>query len=515
MKTEQTPPIVSRMLIRLTPAIDDWATLQFQDPKLSEINISKIKNINFNHIGQKELKYLLYMHYRLAEYFTQKFEQDMDINVSLYSVEAVQLAYEDFIAAHQEKIIQADLPIGNLGKAELLLDWNLADMLITRMAGGHSQNSVVDQFSELELSMLKIQIEEMIPPFTNIWKKIFSLENVSMSITSGDYRVDKRIALRDSYVGFNFLIYFGESELLKLTIAYPGQVLKQLLKMKDKLPDPIQKRIVLNNQILEKIKIPMKMILGRTILPMKDLKTIQKGDIIVLDNKITDPVEIQLLGKIKFFAQPGTMKNHLAVHLIFSEAFNLSKQKTTEIRSPIKSVKTEPMEAPKLTEEKIEEKPEDQPTEELEDFEENFDEVEETEETAENQEEEIIELKEDEEDIEPEEEPKEDQEEIEDDDDDEEDEDEDEDEEIEDEEDSKELEKAESEEDELPEDKIEEPEEESDQEDDDEDEFELDDDLEEPEEEPEKLESPKVPSKESSEDESDDFSWDDIDELKS
>lgn len=311
----------THITIKLPPAIGDWTTLQPQNFELEEVNISKIKTINFDNISHKDLRYLLYMHYRFSEILTRKFSDDMDIKVNLHTIKVAQLNYEEFIESHKDKLIQVDFPIGNIGKANMILDWNLADMIINRLTGGTGQLTHADHFSEVELDVLMLQIEEIIPSFLDLWKHIFEFDARSIVPHVGDFVQDPKVALRDSYVSFESSFYFGEFNLVKIVVAYPGRLLKPLLKTKNRLFDPIHHHIFLNSAILSKIKIPIKATLGRTTLKMTDLRSLQAGDIVTLDNKITEPIELQIGDKIKFFSQPGISQNQvrIGVQLIFSE----------------------------------------------------------------------------------------------------------------------------------------------------------------------------------------------------
>jgi flagellar motor switch protein FliM len=346
MKNNQGNAVSNK--IRLSPAIGDWTTLQFRDSELEKINVSKINNINFNNVGQKELKYLLFMHYRLAEMITQKLSADLDIKVELHTIEVWQLTYEDFLANQKDRFIQMDLPVSDLGKVNLLLEWKLAEMLINRICGGSGESNPGDSFSQIESNILKMQIQEILPLLGNIWKNIFIIEQNSTELFLNKYVQDKKISARDTCVFFYFYFYFGENNLVRISLVYPSKMLKQLLKVKQKQPDPIKKRIFFNQKILEKIKIPVRALLGKTTITMKDLKNIQAGDVVSLDNKITEPIQVRFSKKIKFLAQPGIVKNHLGIQLIFPDETMEQLAQVTKVPRETKSSPSSPVETPPL-----------------------------------------------------------------------------------------------------------------------------------------------------------------------
>ena len=66
---------------------------------------------------------------------------------------------------------------------------------------------------------------------------------------------------------------------------------------------------------LEKGKLRVTAILGRTEITVKDFLGLQIGDVIKLDNVAKDEIEIKVGEKQKYFGLPGTVKNNLSVRV--------------------------------------------------------------------------------------------------------------------------------------------------------------------------------------------------------
>ena len=99
--------------IKLSPAIGDWTSIQYEEGDLNELSVSSIQNVNFDSLPKEQLKYVHYLHYRLAEKMTKKLSQDMDIKVELHSIEVMQMSYEDFLRMSQEKLVQTNFKFKN------------------------------------------------------------------------------------------------------------------------------------------------------------------------------------------------------------------------------------------------------------------------------------------------------------------------------------------------------------------------------------------------------------------
>ena len=65
--------------IKLAPAVGDWTTIQYRDTDLDKNQVTAVQNINFDSLPKSELRYLHYLHYRLAEKMTKKLSKDLDV----------------------------------------------------------------------------------------------------------------------------------------------------------------------------------------------------------------------------------------------------------------------------------------------------------------------------------------------------------------------------------------------------------------------------------------------------
>ncbi|MFA5879236.1 MAG: FliM/FliN family flagellar motor switch protein, partial [Candidatus Margulisiibacteriota bacterium] len=330
--------------IKLTPALGDWTTLKTIQPDLEEINISKVQEISFDTLPKKLFKYTLFMHYRFAEYLTTKLSNDLNIKIELHSIKTFQLPYKEFIENQKETLIQSDLTIGSFGKINILIEQSFADMIINRISGGKGEIVVpTNNFSDLELEILSLQINELLPSFCQIWKNILNEEDIKVEVFHGKFQADQKVSLRETYIYYNFYFIFGEKILVKIIMGYPNYILRSLLNIKNKILESINKRVALNNKTLEKIKINLLAILGKTNLTMKELRNLQVGDILTLENKIEEPLELYLGNKIKYFVQPGVANNKLAAQLLFLKEDDkispfVSKNRVKKIKRNSKAV---------------------------------------------------------------------------------------------------------------------------------------------------------------------------------
>ena len=67
---------------------------------------------------------------------------------------------------------------------------------------------------------------------------------------------------------------------------------------------------------LRRADIPLTVNLGRTRLTLRDIMGLETGDIIKLDNRLDQMLELSIGDSSKFRAKPGVYRNHKAVQIV-------------------------------------------------------------------------------------------------------------------------------------------------------------------------------------------------------
>ncbi|MFT5171372.1 MAG: flagellar motor switch protein FliM, partial [Candidatus Marinamargulisbacteria bacterium] len=326
--------------IKLGPAIGDWTTIQYRDPDLEEISISQVQDINFDSLPKDQLRFVHLLHYRLAEKLVAKLSVDMNIKVELHTIVASQTSYEDFLQSQKDNVIQSDFIIADVGRVNAIFEWNLADVIVNRLVGGRGEETEDQQFSEIEIDILRTQMQELVPLFSDSWKNVFNPNSVKMEFICGKYVHDKKISLREAYVMFTFYMYFGRGDLKKVIWAYPNHVIRQLMDLYFQVPDPIEQLVHFTEKTKSVTKFEVNARLGNARLTMGELKTLQVGDVIPLDTLLDEPLEVKFGQSVSLFGQPGVLDNKLCVQLIMLDEIVKTKrpQRTKGAMGPEKEL---------------------------------------------------------------------------------------------------------------------------------------------------------------------------------
>jgi len=301
--------------IKLAPAIGDWTTVHQREDE-DAIEIHPIRTSNFDSLTREQLRFLHYLHYRLAERLCLKFSTDMDIKVELHTVLATQMSYQEFLENAKEKVVQADVVLAAGHKINLIFDWDLADMMINRLVGGAGSVGHSETFTSIETSILKAQIEALLPEITRAWHMTLPSDSM-IDFAVGQYRRNPKISSREAYVQFGFYLVFGQQELRKFVIAYPNTLLRELVLQWQKNKPKKPKQVYFSEKTLQSLKVEVCASLGSASLTMSELRQLSVGDVVVLDTLTDQPLRIQLgPDSGPWFGYPGVSQTHkLSVQL--------------------------------------------------------------------------------------------------------------------------------------------------------------------------------------------------------
>lgn len=306
--------------LKLGPAIGDWTVLQYKDPALDDIQVSQIQNVNFDSLTKETLRQLHYIHYRLAEKMAQQLCRDTELKVELHTVVASQMTYEEFLSSQHDKVVQADYVIEDFGRVNVIFSWALADMIVNRLTGGLGEESEAEYFSSAEAVVLQAIMDELVEPFTDVWGGAIGHDAVKTSFNTGQFIFDQKVSLREAYVTFTVYLYFGKGDLKHITWAYPSSTIRKLFREKLRLSNGVVPNIQLSNETLKSVTVDVVATLGAAELTMKDLKTLQPGDVIPLDTSFNQFINVKVGSDLYLKGQPGIKKDKLCLQVFLEDA---------------------------------------------------------------------------------------------------------------------------------------------------------------------------------------------------
>ncbi len=205
------------------------------------------------------------------------------------------------------------------GQSLLIIDATLAFLFVERFLGGEGKHIRVEgrEFTPIEQKLIKKVVDVIFGELEKAWRNITP---VKAKYIRGEVNPQfARVLMPEETVivtGYNIEL---ESLSGKILFCY---ALNTLQTVKSKLYTPYQFEEYLDiawKKSLEKYivgsEVFLSAILGKTTITLEDLLNLEEGDVIVLDKKIEEPVEVYIEGVPKILGKLGVFKNRMAVQI--------------------------------------------------------------------------------------------------------------------------------------------------------------------------------------------------------
>ncbi len=242
------------------------------------------------------------------------------VNVEVMNSEAV--IYSEFTNALSNPVLLGIVDFKPLeGNIIIELSDNLGFAIVDRMLGGPGLPlDKSREFSEIEL----VIIERIFTIITNLlhdpWENVVSLRPRLTRIET-NCQFAQMIAPNETVSIITLNVKVGNTEGM-LNMCIPYAVLEPVIdklntkswysseKLKD---DEIYREFI--ELVIAKAKVPIKAVLGRSTISVNDFINMQKGDIIKLDTKTEDELNVFVGNIWKFTALPGSSSDTYAVKI--------------------------------------------------------------------------------------------------------------------------------------------------------------------------------------------------------
>ncbi len=243
-----------------------------------------------------------------------------NIQVDVTSSETV--TFSEFSNALSNPVILGVINFDPLpGNLIMELSTNLGYAMIDRMLGGPGKSvSKKRDFSEIELSI----VEKMLVICTQLlrepWKNVLDAHPMLDRIET-NAQFAQIVSPSDMIAIVTLNIRLGEEEGL-MNICLPYFTVESVMDklntkywfstMQEVEDEDYQDHIT---SVLRKVDIPIRAVLGESSITVSDFLGLQRGDIIRLNSRVDDEMEIYVGNIKKFTALPGASKDAYAVRV--------------------------------------------------------------------------------------------------------------------------------------------------------------------------------------------------------
>lgn len=301
--------------IKLSASIGDWTVYKPAKP-----SAKKIKPLFYapHRLSKGGLEKALIIHNFFAFDFAAFLKTALKASIDIFNVSLEQITYLEFLKRVSGGIIYNKIHMKNIGEAMFLVDYQLANIVINFSLGFQSADTKVKELTELEESIILSIFGNVMEKYAKCWGGIF--EKPTFEIISYPN------IQRETYINLNEIITLVTVELsiansvpATFTFVYQNSILK---KMNDLLTAKEEKTPLnyssLPESLLSSIEVPIIAELGTTSLFTQEIVSIENDDIIALDQKLNEPINLLLGYTSQLKAQPGTKEGHVCAKVLSS-----------------------------------------------------------------------------------------------------------------------------------------------------------------------------------------------------
>lgn len=286
----------------------------------------KIRDYDFKRalrFSNDQIRGLTRIHENYARLLTTFFSAQLRsyVNISVASVD--QIPYEEFIRSIPKMTILNIYSMAPLeGRILMEVNPNIAYGLLDRLLGGKGDSTQqIDSLTEIDTLLMSQLFEKAVVALEEAWKSIVEIDPILE-----DFEVNPQflqmVSPNETVVVVSLSTEVGETSGM-INICIPHIVLEPIIsklsvhywmQTVDKKRDPEAYENISSH--LEKAKIDVKAVLGKTHINIEQFLKLKQNDVIGLDQLIDQPLKLEINDQPKFYVQPGKFKNKLSVQIL-------------------------------------------------------------------------------------------------------------------------------------------------------------------------------------------------------
>lgn len=240
------------------------------------------------------------------------------VELKVHSIE--QMLFGDFVRSLPNPSVLSVMKVTPLeGFAVMQLTPDIAFLLHDRLCGGDGQPiGRTRGLTDIETAVLKKQIISVFASLlSDAWQEVAEL-NFELDYMENNPQFLQVASDRDVIALVTMKFDLNDvSEMI--SICLPHRTLEPIMKnltqlrMFESLQQPDPARIELLQSKVRAAIVPIEVELGRTILPVEDLLDLAVGDVVPLDRKKNETLDVKVGSMTKFKGTPGVLGSRLGL----------------------------------------------------------------------------------------------------------------------------------------------------------------------------------------------------------
>ncbi len=301
---------------------DAEAKPQVAKPRLRVYDFRRPDKFSKDHLRGAQLLFDNFSR-QLTSHFSGLFR--MAIHASVNSID--QITYQEFAKGLSSPCCVGIVSWGNLPSNMLVnVSLKVALPMLDRLCGGGGNPQGVSRtLTEIEMAMTRRMVQSMADLLRGSLQE-FHIRDEEITVSALEVNplfIQQALPPNDMVLSASVAFKFGaQTGTVEFCLPYvllepvlPALSANRWLSRGDEREGTGPSKTEVSGAI-DEIEVPLSCRLGGTVLPMKDVLSLDKGDILELNVPKDGPATLYVFGKPKFSVKVGTQQNRLAARIL-------------------------------------------------------------------------------------------------------------------------------------------------------------------------------------------------------
>ncbi|MDY6820653.1 MAG: flagellar motor switch protein FliM [Deferribacterota bacterium] len=274
-------------------------------------------------VSKEQLRSIRSLHDKFARNFSSSLSSFLRTIIDINLISIDQMTYGEFLLSLPDPTsfnILSMVPLE--GNIVLEINPSLVYPIIDKLLGGSGEPLYkIRELTGLEQDIINNLISIIMKDLQDVWKQIVPNIKFRKEVSENSPQIVQIVAQNEVVVLVVFDVKLGEASGM-INICYPTITIEPLLpklSSQDWLIGAKRfKQGVFGDKVLkllEDAKVSLKVNMGKTILPIKDVMGLTKDDVIVFDKKVDEPFELYVENVYKYTCELGKSGTKKAVKI--------------------------------------------------------------------------------------------------------------------------------------------------------------------------------------------------------
>jgi len=276
-----------------------------------------------NRVSKDQLRTLQTIHETFAKTFNAYLAVRLRTIVDINLISVDQLQYSEFILSISDPSCIYIFRVEELNGVGILeISPQLVLFIVDRLFGGKGSSSEEARpITSIEQTVMKKIIEKAMENLATAWQSVAPLTFILEGFESNP-DVVQVAPPGETVITISLEIKIQDTSSL-MNICFPYLTLEDIIAklniqhfVASTKKEISEEEISVINERLKLSALPIVSYLGKAVITVRDLLNLRSGDVIALDKRVDDLLEIEIGGSKKFFGRPGISGKKKAVKII-------------------------------------------------------------------------------------------------------------------------------------------------------------------------------------------------------